>query len=65
VSAAIRFGEIDRPVDDRDGVAADPDVVAVALYKSSSRLGWEVVVVAVDPGVERARTAALRRNACH
>jgi hypothetical protein len=33
-------GEIDRAVDNRGGIAADPDVVAVAL--ASYWLGWEV-----------------------
>jgi hypothetical protein len=47
MSASTQVGEIDRPIDNRDGVAADPDVVAVA----------EPCAIA-DPGVVSGRLVA-------
>jgi hypothetical protein len=41
VIASTQVGEIDRAFDNRGGVAADPDVVASALYKAPrTGLGW-------------------------
>src|SRR5262245_45691831 len=45
-------GELDRPVDNRDGVAADPDVVSVELYVHAAGPAQRAAL-ARDVGVRR------------